>query len=356
MKTSLSKGVLGLCLGAMLGCPPAAVADGIRGAGSSAAAPAYRLWADEYLKAGGEALDYDPVGSGAGMARIRQRQVDFGASDVMAPRSELARGGLVMFPTVVSGIVPVVNLRRLGGSLKLSGDVLARIFLGEITVWNAPEIAALNPGLSLPAEPIRVVGRSDGSGSTHHFSDYLSRVSPAWKARFGVASKHAWPPEVIAVKGSSEVSKTVRATPGAIGYIDYAYVAQDSLTPVQLRSAAGRYLSASPESFRNAVVNSRWFSHGDFSEGLVQMPGEGAWPITMGTYVAMPKVAADTARATRALRFFVWAYGRGDALARQVKFVPLPEKVQASAFRELSGVTGKNGEPIGMTAVSVLVR
>ena len=133
-------------------------------------------------------------------------------------------------------------------------------------------------------------------------------------------------------------------------------MAQDSLTPVQLRSAAGRYLSASPESFRNAVVNSRWFSHGDFSEGLVQMPGEGAWPITMGTYVAMPKVAADTARATRALRFFVWAYGRGDALARQVKFVPLPEKVQASAFRELSGVTGKNGEPIGMTAVSVLVR
>mgnify|MGYP000193266853 CR=1 FL=1 len=234
--------------------------------------------------------------------------------------------------------------------------MLARIFLGEITVWNAAEIAALNPGLALPKDPIRVVCRSDVSGTTHHLADYLSKVSPAWKARFGVASKHPWPEGFIAVKGSGEVSKTVRATPGAIGYIDYAYVAQDSLTPVQLRSAAGRYLSASPESFRNAVVSSRWFTHGDFSESLTQMPGDGAWPITMGTYVALPKVAGDPARTTRALRFFVWAYGRGDALARQAKFVPLPEKVQASAFRELSSVVGKNGEPIGMSAVSVLVK
>ena len=351
MKTSLSKGVLGLCLGVMLGCPPAAVADAIRGAGSSAAAPAYRLWADEYLKAGGEALDYDPVGSGAGMARIRQRQVDFGASDVMAPRSELARDGLVMFPTVVSGIVPVVNLRRLGGSLKLSGDVLARIFLGEITVWNAPEIAALNPGLSLPAEPIRVVGRSDGSGSTHHFSDYLSRVSPAWKARFGVVGRPVWPAGFTAVKGSSEVSQAVRNTPGAIGYIDYSYVVEDALTPVQLAAANGRYVAASPVSFRNAVVSSRWFTHGDFSESLTQMPGDGAWPITMGTYAVVPKVAAEPERAVRTLRFFMWAYGHGDALARHAKFAALPEKVQASAFRELSSVTGRNGEPLGMNAL-----
>ena len=356
MKRSLSKGVLGLCLGAAMVGQPARAADDITGAGSSAAAPAYRIWGQEYRKAGGEALEYDPVGSGAGMARIKQRQADFGASDVIAPQAALAKDGLVMFPTVVSGIVPVVNLRKGGAPLRLSGEVLARIFLGEISHWQAPEIVVLNPGVSLPNEAIRVVCRSDGSGSTHHFSDYLSKVSPAWKARFGVASKHPWPEGFIAVKGSGEVSKTVRSTPGAIGYIDYSYVVEDHLTPVQLKTASGRYLSASPESFRSAVVGSRWFSHGDFSEGLIQMPGEGAWPITMGTYVALPKVAADTARTARALRFFVWAYGRGDALARQAKFVPLPEKVQASAFRELSSVVGKNGEPIGMSAVSVLVR
>ena len=356
MNISLSKRAIGLGLGAMLTCQFAAAADGIGGAGSSAAAPVYRTWAQEYRKAGGEALEYDPVGSGAGLARIKQRQTDFGAVDVMVPRNELARDGLVMFPTAVSGIVPVVNLRKGGAPLKLSGEVLARIFLGEISHWQAPEIVALNPGVALPNEAIRVVCRSDGSGSTHHFSDYLSKVSPAWKARFGVASKHPWPEGFIAVKGSGEVSKTVRSTPGAIGYIDYSYVVEDHLTPVQLKTASGRYLSASPESFRSAVVGSRWFTHGDFSEGLIQMPGEGAWPITMGTYVALPKVAADTARTARALRFFVWAYGRGDALARQAKFVPLPEKVQASAFRELSSVVGKNGEPIGMSAVSVLVR
>ena len=351
MKRSLSKGVLGLCLGAAMVGQPARAADDITGAGSSAAAPAYRIWGQEYRKAGGEALEYDPVGSGAGMARIKQRQADFGASDVIAPQAALAKDGLVMFPTVVSGIVPVVNLRKGGAPLKLSGEVLARIFLGEISHWQAPEIVALNPGVSLPNEAIRVVCRSDGSGSTHHFSDYLSKVSPAWKARFGVASKHPWPEGFIAVKGSGEVSKTVRSTPGAIGYIDYSYVVEDHLTPVQLKTASGRYLSASPESFRSAVVGSRWFSHGDFSEGLIQMPGEGAWPITMGTYVALPKVAGEPERAARTLRFFLWAYDHGDALARQARFSPLPEKVQASAFRELSSVIGRNGEPIGLNAL-----
>lgn len=356
MKKRILKGLLSLWLGSAVLWSSAHGADEITGAGSSAAAPAYRIWAQEYQKAGGDPLDYDPVGSGAGMARIKQRQADFGASDVIAPKDVLAKDGLVMFPTVVSGIVPVVNLRKAGAPLRLSGEVLARIFLGEISHWQAPEIHALNPGVTLPNEPIRVVCRSDSSGSTHHFSDYLSKLSPAWKARFGVAGKHPWPAGFIAVKGSAEVSKTIRSTPGAIGYIDYSYVLEDGLTPVQLRAAGGRYVSASPESFRSAVVGSRWFSHGDFSEGLTHLPAEGAWPITMGTYVALPKVAADTARTARALRFLVWAYGRGDALARQAKFVPLPEKVQARAFRELSSVVGSSGEPIGMSAVSVLVR
>jgi len=353
MNRSFSKRAigLGLSLGAMLTCQFAAAADGIGGAGSSAAAPVYRTWAQEYRKAGGEALEYDPVGSGAGLARIKQRQTDFGAVDVMVPRNELARDGLVMFPTAVSGIVPVVNLRKGGAPLKLSGEVLARIFLGEISHWQAPEIVALNPGLSLPNEPIRVVCRSDVSGTTHHFSDYLNKVSPAWKARFGVVGRPAWPAGFIAVKGSSEVSRAVRSTPGAIGYIDYGYVVEDALTAVQLAAANGRYVGASPASFRNAVVSSRWFTHGDFSDSLTQMPGEGAWPITMGTYAVVPKVAGEPERAARTLRFFLWAYDHGDALARQAKFSPLPEKVQASAFRELSSVIGRNGEPIGLNAL-----
>ena len=226
MNRSLLKRALGLgvALGALLSGPWAVAAEGIGGAGSSAAAPVFRIWAQEYRKAGGDALEYDPVGSGTGLARIKQRNTDFGAVDVMVPKNELARDGLVMFPTAVSGVVPVVNLRRLGGALKLNGEVLARIFLGEITVWNAAEIAALNPGLALPKDPIRVVCRSDVSGTTHHLADYLSKVSPAWKARFGVVGRPAWPAGFTAVKGSSEVSQAVRNTPGAIGYVGLAFI------------------------------------------------------------------------------------------------------------------------------------
>lgn len=355
MKRFALKSLSGLCLGLFLS-NIALAAEGITGAGSSAAAPVYKVWAQEYRKNGGEALGYEAAGSSAGMARIRQRLVDFGASDVIASKSELSRDGLVMFPTVISGVVPVVNLPKLNTQLKLSGEVLARIFLGEITNWSAPEIAALNPRLNLPNLPIRVVCRSDGSGTTHHFSDYLSKASPAWKMRFGIASKHEWPTEFLAVKGSGEVSKTVRNMAGAIGYIDYSYVVDDNLLAVQLRNATGRYLSASPDTFRNAVVGSRWFTHGDFSESLINVPGEGAWPITMGTYVAVPKVAKDTARAANTLRFFAWAYSQGDTLASHAKFVPLPEKVQASVFREISAVQGAKGELIGVDAVSVLVK
>jgi phosphate transport system substrate-binding protein len=333
MKRSLSKGVLGLCLGAAMVGQPARAADDITGAGSSAAAPAYRIWGQEYRKAGGEALEYDPVGSGAGMARIKQRQAEFGASDVIAPKAALAKDGLVMFPTVVSGIVPVVNLRKGGAPLKLSGEVLARIFLGEISHWQAPEIVALNPGVALPNEAIRVVCRSDGSGSTHHFSDYLSKVSPAWKARFGVASKHPWPEGFIAVKGSGEVSKTVRSTPGAIGYIDYSYVVEDHLTPVQLKTASG--ISA----LRPRASAARWWapagSPTGISRGLIQMPGS-AWPITMAPGAAAVRRHGVTARA----RFFVWAYGRGDALAAKRSSCRCP-KVQASAFRSFRAWWGR---------------
>ena len=330
-------------------------ADVLTGAGSSAAAPVYRIWAQEYKKFGGEQIDYDPVGSGAGMTSIRKKQVDFGASDVIAGKSDLSKDGLVMFPTVISGVVPVVNLPKRKSPIKLDGAVLAKIFLGDVSQWDAPEISSLNPGESLPSLPIKVVCRSDGSGTTYHLSDYLSKSSAQWKSRFGVANKHEWPSSFIAVKGSSEVSKAVRSTFGTIGYIDYNYVLDDELVGVQLLNMTGHFVSASTESFNSAVVKSRWYSSGDFSETLTNMPGDASWPIAMGTYVAMPKVSNDPVRAARILRFFTWAYANGNALARQAKFVPLPEPVQAKAFREIASVIGSKGEMIGFDALKVLV-
>jgi phosphate transport system substrate-binding protein len=346
--------ILGLLLVAVFSRHVGA-ADSLTGAGSSAAAPVYRIWAEEYLKKGGEPIGYDPVGSGSGMKKIKRREVDFGASDVIAPTNELAKDDMVMFPTVISGVVPVVNIPRLSTPLKLSGEVLAGIFLGEITHWNAPELARLNPGENLPNLLIQVVCRSDGSGTTYHFSDYLAKVSAAWKTRYGVANVHPWPASFVAVRGSKEVSRTVRNTPGAIGYIDYNYVVEDGLTGTEVRNAAGRFITASTESFMSAVGRSPWFSEGDFSRTLTNLDGDGTWPITMGTYVAVPRIASDSKRSARVLHFFTWAFANGNALAKQAKFVPLPERVQAKAFREISAIKGSKGEPIGLESLSALI-
>ena len=352
INTLLAAGVCAIGVSAFA----ASAADPLTGAGSSAAAPVYQTWAAEYQKDHGEGLNYDPVGSGAGMTRIRQRQADFGASDVIASRKDLAKDGLVMFPTVITGVVPVINLQRLGqNQLRLNGEVLARIYLGEIRSWNAWEIRALNPGVDLPALPIRVVCRADGSGTTYHFTDYLSKVNAAWKARYGVSNKHPWPAEFIAVKGSGEVSKAVRATAGAIGYIDFNYLIDDGLIGVQMLNADGRFIAPSVESFRHAVLKSPWFTTGDFSSTLTNLPGAGTWPITMGTYVAVPKIAPAGTRTERALRFITWGYLNGDALAKKAKFVPLPDKVQASAYREIASVTDASGESIGAKVLGSLI-
>lgn len=355
---------------ALLGCAslssPLAVAQtpvatgptaALTGAGSSAAAPVYGAWAREYAKEHGEALSYAPIGSGAGMAKIRAGEVDFGSSDVIAARHELDRDGLVMFPTVITGVVPVVNLPRVApNALRLSGEVLAKIFLGEITQWDAAPIKALNPELKLPGLPIRRIVRADGSGTTYHFGDYLGRVSPAWKQRYPVANRLDWAGDVYAVKGSGEVSKTVRATPGAIGYIDYNYVLADGLTGVSMKNADGQFVSAGVEGFREAVTRSAWFSEGDFSASINDAPGAKTWPLTMGTYIALPRVSKSAERTERTLRFIIWAYLRGDALAREARFVPLPAKVQASAYKEISKVSAGNGESLGVKVLNSLVR
>ena len=349
--------VLALALGTSLAlAAPVHAAETISGAGSSAAAPVYRIWATEYAKAKGTLLDYAPVGSGAGMAKINKHEVDFGASDVIASAADLKKNDLVMFPTVITGVVPIVNIGKVGANqLHLTGDVLGRIFAGQVTQWDAPEIKALNPGLKLPAHAIKVIARADGSGTTYHFSDYLARTSPAWKARYGVANHFDWPAGTIAVKGSGEIAKTVQATEDSISYIDYNYVIDNELSGVAMKNADGQFVSASVDAFHQAVMHSTWYSAGDFSTEINDLPGAGTWPITMGTYVAVPRVAVAGDRAERTLRFLTWAYLHGDTLARQAKFVPLPERVQASAYREISRVMGANGESLGAKTMGNLV-
>ena len=345
-----------LCIFAAISAPSFA-SESISGAGSSAAAPVYKIWASEYAKVQGTTLDYAAIGSGAGMAKINKHEVDFGASDVIASASELKKNDLVMFPTVITGVVPVVNLAKVGtNTLRLSGDVLGRIFLGEITQWDAAEIRALNPGLKLPSRSIRVIARSDGSGTTYHFSDYLARTSPAWKAKYGVANHFDWPATTVTVKGSAALAQAVLSTPDSIGYIDYNYVVDDDLAAVSMKNAEGQFVAASVESFHQAVMHSTWYSTGDFSTEINDLAGAGTWPLTMGTYVAVARVAPAGDRAERTLRFLTWAYLHGDSLARQAKFVPLPERVQASAYREISKVMNSSGESLGAKTMANLVK
>ena len=346
-----------ICLGLIASVQGAQAAETIAGAGSSAAAPVYRIWAAEYAKERGPTLAYEPIGSGAGMARIAKRSVDFGASDVIASRDDLKKNDLVMFPTVISGVVPVVNLPQIApNALKLSGEVLAQIFLGQITQWDAPEIKALNAGLKLPAQSIQRVVRSDGSGTTYHFSDYLSSVNATWKQRYGAATRLDWTGTVTAVKGTTAVSDAMRSTPGAIGYIDYNYVIDDKLVAVSMKNVEGQFVNAGVEGFREAVIHSAWYTAGDFSASLTNLPGVRSWPLTMGTYIAVPRVAAQNDGTERALKFVMWAYLHGDALARQAKFVPLPNKVQASAYREISKVLGSHGEILGAPLLGEFIK
>jgi phosphate transport system substrate-binding protein len=325
-------------------------AQTISGAGSTAAAPIYQSWAQAYQKITGVALTYEPIGSSAGLKKIRAHETQFGASDVSPSDAELVKDGLVVFPVAITGISPVVNLPKVGdGQLRLTGDVLARIFLGEITQWNAPEIVKLNLGSTLPDMPIKVVVRADGSGTTYNFSDYLAKSSPTWKTKFGVKSSFAWPANFVSAKGSDGVVKAVKDTAGAIGYVDYGYVKDNLLVAIQLKNQDGEFTKPSIFAFRSALTGSEWVSKGSFTGTLTNQPGKGAWPITMGTFVVFPKIAEHPDQAVRVLKFFVWAFVNGDTLVQENNFVRLPDRVQALAFKAISSVKDKAGNSIGMS-------
>lgn len=322
----------------------------VRGAGSSAAKLVYQAWSEAFAKGGGSVIDYAPVGSSKGLKAIQAREVDFGASDLAPSPEALAKDGLVVIPTVVSGIAPIINLPELARTLHLDGPTLADIFMGRITHWNDPAIRRLNPDGTLPAAPIRVVTRSDGSGTTYNFTDYLAKVSPEWQHRFGANTLIAWPGKVLPAKGSGGVVDTVTSTPGAIGYVDFTYVLNGGLRTVALKNRAGQFVAPAIDSFRAALNASAWHDQGDFSQTLTDQPGSTSWPITMGTFVLLPKVMDERA-GVATLRFFTWAFMHGDELASLAHFVRLPDVVQAKAYRALATITSREGKSIAYASL-----
>jgi phosphate transport system substrate-binding protein len=346
MKYLLSAALLSSLL--VLTMPVAKAAEEFSGAGSSAAAPIYKAWASRYEKASGVTLQYEASGSSAGLKKIRAGETSFGASDIAPSEADLNTDALVVFPIAITGVVPVVNLPKIAdGQLHLSGEVLARIYLGEIERWNAAEIRELNPNLALPDLPIKIIGRSDGSGTTYNFTDYLSKVSLKWKERFGTKPTIAWPAGVIGAAGSGGVVRAVASTTGAIGYVDHGYVVDNKLTGVQMRNADGNFVRSGAGAFQSALSQSDWISKGSFTSTLTQRPGKASWPITMATFALVPRVSDKPEQTKRALQFFLWAFKNGDAYV-DASFVRLPDRVQAAAFKAIASVRAKSGEPIGL--------
>ncbi len=299
----------------------------IQGAGATFPYPLYAQWAYLYAQKTGVEINYQSIGSGGGIAQIRAKTVDFGASDAPLPPEELEQDGLVQFPMVIGGVVPVVNLEGVGpNQLQLSPQVLARIFLGEIRRWNHPDLQALNPHLALPDEEITVVHRADGSGTTWIFTHYLSEVSEDWKNRVGTGKAVRWPTG-IGGKGNEGVAAFVQQTPGAIGYVEYTYAVQTNLVPVKLQNAAGAFVEARLETFQAAAAHADWAHSPGFYVVLTNQPGPDAWPITGASFILLHREQPDFHKAQEMLKFFDWAYHEGAEVARKLHYVPVPPEV-----------------------------
>ncbi|MFG6449580.1 phosphate ABC transporter substrate-binding protein PstS [Roseateles sp. BYS180W] len=304
----------------------AAHAQDVTGAGASFPAPVYAKWADAYNKASGARINYQSVGSGAGIRQIKAKTVDFGATDAPLTDEDLARDGLVQFPTVIGGVVPVVNIKGIApGQIKISGQVLGDIYLGKIKKWNEPALTALNPGVPLPDAAIAVVRRADGSGTSFLFTNYLSKVNAEWKSSVGEGTAVNWPTGAGG-KGNEGVSAFVARLPNSIGYVEYAYAKQNRMSHVLLRNQAGQFLAPSDDAFKAAAANAKW--NESFYQVLTEQPGKDSWPITGATFILMHKVQEKPASAATALKFFDWAYNSGDKMADELDYVALPASLK----------------------------
>jgi phosphate transport system substrate-binding protein len=321
-----------LAAATLLGASAAQATD-ITGAGSSFVYPVLSKWSAAYAEKTGNQLNYQSVGSGAGIAQIKEGTIDFGASDAPMKAEELERFGLGQFPVVVGGIVPVVNIAGIqAGQVKLDGPTLADIFLGKIRNWNDPKIAALNSGLTLPSGKITVVHRSDGSGTSFNFTNYLSKVSPQWASQVKFGTSVDWPTGVGG-KGNEGVSQYVRQIRNSIGYVEYAYAVKNGISWVDLKNAAGNVVSPNADSFAAAAGTADWGSAKDFNLIMTNAPGAKAWPITATTWVIMYKQPRNAEHSRVAFDFFKWALEKGQKQAAELDYVALPpglvQKIEA---------------------------
>ncbi|MGP0092932.1 MAG: phosphate ABC transporter substrate-binding protein PstS [Xanthobacteraceae bacterium] len=303
---------------------PAAAVD-ISGAGATFPYPIYAKWADTYKNETGVGLNYQSIGSGGGIKQIEAKTVTFGATDVALSADELSKNGLIQFPTVLGGVVPLVNVQGIrSGELVLDGPTLARIFLGEVKTWDDPAIRRLNPNARLPSDAISVVHRSDGSGTTFTFTGYLSKVSSDWKSKVGASLQVEWP-WGIGAKGNEGVASSVLQTRSSIGYIEYAYAKQQNLAVAKMVNPDGKAVAATPEAFQAAAVAIDWAGAGG---SLTDAAGPGAWPMSSATFILIHKQPQDPAAAATALKFFAWAFAQGDRMASEIDYVPLPANVK----------------------------
>ena len=302
----------------------------ITGAGSTFAAPIYGAWAAAAHEPLGIALNYQALGSGAGQNQVIARTVDFGASDAPVAASKLAANSLIQFPTVIGGVVAIVNLPGITpNQLHLTGEVLAGLYSGDITMWNDKQIADLNPGVTLPDIAVAAVHRADGSGTTFVFTSYLAKASQDWKTKVGASSSIAWPSGAGA-RGNDGVAAVVRNTRGGLGYVEYAFADKNHLTTVELKNKAGAFVTPDLESFSKAAAAADWTSAKDFAVDMLDTAGAGAWPIVSATFVLLPTNPKDPARSAAVTRFFDWAFTNGGTIATGMKYVALPAAVQAN--------------------------
>jgi phosphate transport system substrate-binding protein len=325
----------------------AAQAANLSGAGATFPAPIYAKWAETYRAQTGVGLNYQAIGSGGGIKQINAKTVDFGASDKPLKADVLNTSGLFQFPTVIGGVIPVVNVPGIAaGQLKLSGSVLADIYLGEIKRWNDPKIAQLNPGVRLPGLPITVVHRSDGSGTSFLFTTYLSMKNAAWAQKVGGNDSVEWPTGQGG-KGNDGVAAFVRQTVGSIGYVEYAYIQQNKMAYVDMQTRSGQYIVPTAGAFAAAASHADWAHAPGYYLLLLDQPGADSWPITGATFILIYKQQANPATGEGVLKFFDWAYKNGDGQAEALSYVPLPEPVKNQIRRSwAANIKGPNGQPV----------
>jgi phosphate transport system substrate-binding protein len=319
----------------------------ITGAGATFPFPIYAKWAEDYKKVTGFNMNYQSIGSGGGIRQIQAKTVDFGATDAPLSGAQLEKDGMIQFPAIIGGVVMVVNLEGMAtATLRLTGPVVADIYLGKIKNWNDPAIAALNPGLKLPADAITVVRRSDGSGTTFLFVDYLSKVSPEWKTKVGVGNAVSWP-EGVGGKGNEGVSAYVQRIKGSIGYVEYAYAKKNKMSYALLRNQAGTFVKPDDTTFQAAAAGADWAKTPGMAVVLTDQPGKDSYPISGASFILMYKNQTNAAKGAAVMKFFDWAFTNGDKAATELEYVPMPPAVETQ-IRNLwkAEVKGPNGQAL----------